>query len=203
MTNSRKDASDARMRHLLKALDGRPIVLVGLMGAGKTTVGRRLANRLDVPFRDADDEIELAANLTISEIFDRHGETYFREGEKRVIARLLENGSQVLATGGGAWMNEQTRDLVKGQGVSVWLRAEFDVLMARVRRRSHRPLLQNADPEGVMRDLMAKRDPVYALADLVVDSCNAPHEAIVDAVVAELETHLGIVSDGRSLLNKP
>lgn len=195
MVNSRKKATDQRSIRLVEALGDRPIILIGLMGAGKTTIGRRLASRLDIPFRDADHEIEAAANLSVAEIFSQHGEEYFREGEKKVIARLLEEGVQVLATGGGAWMNEETRALVKGQGVSVWLKAEFDILMARVRRRSHRPLLKDPDPEGVMRRLMDERYPVYAEADLTVMSVDAPHEVIVEAVVKALEQSVGLTDD--------
>ena len=191
MANS-KDSDGAREQQLLSALDGRPIVLVGLMGAGKTTVGRRLASRLSIPFRDADHEIEAAANLTVAEIFEQHGEAHFRDGEKRVIARLMDDGTQVLATGGGAWMNEETRELVSERGISVWLKAEFEVLMARVRRRSHRPLLKDPDPEGVMRRLIDSRYPVYALADITVMSKAAPHEVIVEAVIEGLEEKLGL-----------
>ncbi|WP_319532555.1 shikimate kinase [uncultured Cohaesibacter sp.] len=191
MANS-ENSGGAREQKLLSALDGRPIVLVGLMGAGKTTIGRRLAGRLSIPFRDADHEIEAAANMTIAEIFEQHGEAHFRDGEKRVIARLMDEGTQVLATGGGAWMNDETRELVAERGISIWLKAEFDVLMARVRRRSHRPLLKDPDPEGVMRRLIDSRYPVYALADITVMSKAAPHEVIVDSVIEGLEEQLGL-----------
>lgn len=190
MAESKKAKSGEREQRLVAVLDGRPIILIGLMGAGKTTIGRRLANRLGVPFRDADHEIEAAANLTVAEIFEQHGESHFRNGEKKVIARLMEDGVQVLATGGGAWMNDETRELVKNEGLSIWLKAEFDILMARVRRRSHRPLLRDPDPEGVMRRLMDERYPVYAEADVMVLSRDAPHDAIVESVVEALETHL-------------
>lgn len=192
MANSKNKMAEQRAARLVEALGKRPVILIGLMGAGKTTIGRRVANCLNIPFRDADHEIEAAANLSVAEIFSQHGEEYFREGEKKVIARLLDEGVQVLATGGGAWMNEQTRSLVKGRGVSIWLKAEFDILMARVRRRSHRPLLKDPDPEGVMRRLMEERYPVYAEADLTVMSIDAPHEVIVEAVVKALEESLGI-----------
>lgn len=194
MANSKKKGVGEREKRLVEALGGRPIILIGLMGAGKTTIGRRLANRLGIPFRDADHEIEAAANLSVAEIFAEHGESYFREGEKKVIARLLDGGCQVLATGGGAWMNEETRDVVGERGISVWLKAEFDILMSRVRRRSHRPLLKNPNPEGVMQRLMDERYPVYALADLTVMSIDAPHEAIVEAVVKALEAQIGLKS---------
>ncbi|WP_316862960.1 shikimate kinase [uncultured Cohaesibacter sp.] len=190
MADSKKGVSNARESRLVAALDGRPIVLVGLMGAGKTTIGRRLAKRLAIPFRDADHEIEAAANMTVAEIFAQHGEAHFRDGEKRVIARLIDEGDQVIATGGGAWMNAETRDLVARSGISIWLKAEFNVLMARVRRRSHRPLLKDPDPEGVMRRLIDQRYPVYAEADVTVMSLDAPHEQIVTSVIDAIEHHL-------------
>lgn len=166
-------------------LRNRCIVLVGLMGAGKSTVGRRLAARLGLPFKDADQEIETAAGMTIPDIFAEHGEDYFRDGERRVIARLLQQGPAVLATGGGAYMNAETRVRIAEAGISIWLRADFDVLMRRVRKRSNRPLLQNPDPEGTMRRLMDARHPVYALADVVVNSREIPHDRVVhDALVA-------------------
>ncbi|PLW78097.1 shikimate kinase [Cohaesibacter celericrescens] len=192
MAVSKNSECGARETRLVEALNGRPIVLIGLMGAGKTTVGRRLANRLAIPFRDADHEIEAAANMSVAEIFSQHGETHFRDGEKKVIARLLDKGNQVLATGGGAWMNAETRDLIGGKGISIWLKAEFDILMARVRRRSHRPLLRDPDPEGVMRRLIDERYPVYALSDITVMSVDLPHESIVTSVVEALETHLNV-----------
>jgi shikimate kinase len=173
-------------------LGRRSIVLVGMMGAGKTTIGRRLAARLQLPFVDADHEIEQAAGKSIPEIFADHGEAYFREGERRVIARLLSGGPFVLATGGGAFMDAATREAVARQAVSVWLKAEFDVLMRRVRRRPNRPLLQTADPEATMRELMDRRYPVYAQADVTVLSRDAAHEAIVDDVVAALAMRLGL-----------
>ncbi|WP_119274075.1 shikimate kinase [Taklimakanibacter deserti] len=176
-----KDTTTVRQR-----LDGHAIVLVGLMGAGKTTVGRRLAEKLGLAFVDADHEIELAAGQTIPEIFARHGEAYFRDGERKVIARLLENGAQVLATGGGAYMNGDTREAIRRHGIAIWLRADFDLLMRRVRRRSNRPLLQNADPEAVMRKLIEERYPVYAEADLTVDSRDVAHTSIVNTIIRNL-----------------
>ena len=173
-------------------LGRRSIVLVGMMGAGKTTIGRRLAARLQLPFLDADHEIEQAAGKSIPEIFADHGEMQFREGERRVIARLLAGGPQVLATGGGAFMDAATREAVARQGVSVWLRAEFDVLLRRVRRRPNRPLLQTADPEATLHALMDRRYPVYAQADVTVLSRDAAHEAIVDDVVAALAAFLDV-----------
>ncbi|EFO33362.1 shikimate kinase [Roseibium sp. TrichSKD4] len=175
---------------VVEALGNKTIVLVGIMGCGKSTVGRRLAQRLDLNFLDADTEIERAANMTVSEIFAEHGEPYFRSGEERVIARLLQEGPQVLATGGGAVMSEATRKEIAENGISIWLKAEFNTVMARVRRRSTRPLLQNPDPEGTMRALMEKRHPVYALAELTVLSREVPHEAVVDEIMEALSQHL-------------
>jgi shikimate kinase len=175
---------------LRERLAGRPIVLVGLMGAGKTTIGRRLATRLDLPFRDADQEIEAAAGMAVSDIFATYGEPSFRDGERRVIARLLTEGPMVLATGGGAYMCPETRTRIAESGISVWLKVDHDTLMRRVRRRSHRPLLQNPDPEATMRRLMAERYPVYALADMTVDSQDMPHERVVSGVVRALEAWL-------------
>lgn len=171
---------------VLAGLGDRCIVLVGLMGAGKSSVGRRLAVRLGVPFVDADTEIEAAAALTIPEIFEKHGESYFRAGEVRVMARLLEAGPQVVATGGGAFINEETRAAVKRRGVSVWLKADLDVLMRRVRRRQDRPLLRQDDPEAVMRRLIDERYPVYATADLTVQSRDVTHDVVVDDVLQAL-----------------
>jgi shikimate kinase len=169
-----------------RQLGTRSLVLVGLMGAGKSTVGRRLAQKLGLPFRDADHEIESAAGMSIPDIFSIHGEEHFRDGERRVIARLLQEGPMVLATGGGAFMNEETRARIAEHGISVWLRADLDVLMRRVRKRATRPLLQNPDPEGTMRQLMTIRHPVYALADLTVDSHEAPHDRVVLDVIEAL-----------------
>jgi shikimate kinase len=162
------------------------IVLVGLMGAGKTTVGRRLSDKLGIPFVDADHEIEIAAGKRIAEIFADHGEAYFREGERKVIARLLESGAQVMATGGGAFMNEETRRRIREAGVSVWLRADLALLLKRVSRRSDRPLLNNDDPAVVMTRLVEQRYPVYATADITVDSRDSPHTSIVSDVIKAL-----------------
>ncbi|MBD2747672.1 shikimate kinase [Microvirga sp. BT688] len=169
-----------------RLLGTRSLVLVGLMGAGKSTVGRRLAQSLKLPFRDADHEIEAAAGMTIPEIFAVHGEEHFRDGERRVIARLLQEGPIVLATGGGAFMNEETRGRIAERGISIWLKADLDVLMRRVRKRSTRPLLQNPDPEGTMRRLMDLRHPVYATADITVDSHEAPHDKVVTELIKAL-----------------
>ena len=172
------------------ALGGRSIVLVGMMGAGKSSIGRRLAIALDVPFLDADTEIEKAAGMSIPDIFESKGEPYFRAGEARVIARLLDGGPQVLATGGGAFMNEQTRAAVREKGISIWLKADLDVLLRRVKRRADRPLLKNGDPAETLEKLMAERDPVYAQADLTIGSRDVPHEAIVGEIVSMLAERL-------------
>ena len=176
-----KEAEAVRQR-----LGHRPIVLVGLMGAGKTSVGRRLAEKLGIPFVDADHEIEAAAGKPIKEIFADHGEAYFREGERRVIQRLIGNGAQVLATGGGAYMNDETRARIQEHGISVWLRASLPLLMKRVAKRQDRPLLQADDPEKVMRDLMDKRYPIYALADVAVESRDVQHGQMVNDVIRAL-----------------
>src|SRR5579862_9318965 len=169
------------------ALERRSVVLVGMMGVGKSSIGRRLATRLGIPFVDADAEIEKAAGTSIPDIFARHGEADFRSGEARVIARLLDDGPQVLATGGGAFMNEGTRAAIKAKGVSIWLSAEFDVLTRRIaKRRNDRPMLQTADPAETLRQLLAEREPVYAQADLTVQSREVPHEAIVSEIMSAL-----------------
>ena len=174
-------------------LKERPIVLVGLMGAGKSTIGRRLAAALKLPFHDADAEIETAAGCSISDFFERYGEPAFREGERRVIARLLAGPRHVLATGGGAFMDPTTRALIKKMGFSVWLRADIGLLMERVSKRPTRPLLKNSDPRGTMERLMAERYPIYAEADLTVDSNGGPHDAIVQRILAHL-AELGVAS---------
>jgi len=168
------------------ALGGKSIVMVGLMGCGKSAVGRRLASHLGMPFVDADDEIEKAAGKTIEDIFADHGEPYFREGERKVLARLLRSGPQVLATGGGAFMNEETRAAIADSGISVWLKADLPLLLRRVAKRNNRPLLKIGDPESVMRNLMQIRYPVYAQADLTVESRDVPHEAIVAEIMERL-----------------
>jgi len=176
---------------LVRALGARSLVLVGMMGAGKSSVGRRLALRLGLPFVDADTEIEAAAGMTIPEIFEERGEPEFRAGEARVIARLLENGPQVLATGGGAFMHVETRKLIAEKGISVWLRAELDVLMRRIKRRNDRPLLRTPDPQATLRQLMDQRDPVYALADVTLESRDVTHEVIVDEMIEAIVDYLG------------
>lgn len=165
------------------AWDGRPIVLVGLMGVGKSTVGRRLAQRLRLPFVDADEEIEAAARMPIAEIFERFGEPYFRDGERRVIARLIDGQSKVIATGGGAFINEATRALILRDTTAIWLDANPAVLAERVKRRDTRPLLRNRDPHQVLDELARVRNPVYALAPIHVASHKAPHENTVAAIL--------------------
>ena len=171
---------------VVSALGNRSIVLVGMMGAGKSSIGRRLAARLGIPFIDADAEIESAAGMTIPEIFDKHGEPYFRAGEARVIARLLDNGPQVLATGGGSLMDAQTRTLIGEKGVSIWLKADIDVLLKRTKRRNDRPLAEK------IKDLLPIREPLYAQADIVVQSRDEPHDNIVDEIMVQLPRRLGV-----------
>lgn len=173
-------------KRLLEKLGGRHLVLVGLMGAGKTSVGKRLAQRLSLPFIDSDHAIEESARMSIPEFFALRGEVEFRAGERKVIARLLSEKQQVIATGGGAYMDAETRARIREHGVSLWLNAELPTLMRRVQRRQNRPLLQNADPEATMRELMAKRYPVYAEADATILSEEVPHEIMVQAAVDAL-----------------
>jgi len=185
---SNSAANLTRDTTVLARLAGRSIVLVGMMGAGKSSIGKRVAERLGLSFIDADAEIETAAGKSIPEIFAEHGEPYFREGEKRVIARILEGKGCVLATGGGAFMSAETRARVTERAVSVWLKAEPEVLMHRVRKRSNRPLLRTADPEATLRALLAERHPIYALADITVLSREVPHEMIVGEIIEALAT---------------
>ena len=190
MASDATRADDRRIERLIAHLEDRSIVLVGMMGAGKTTVGKRVANRLGLRFVDADHEIEKAAAQTIPEIFAQHGEPYFRDGERRVISRLLGEGPQVLATGGGAFMNAETRGNIVRRGVSVWLKAEVELLLARVRRRSNRPLLETSDPEGTLRRLVEQRYPVYAQADITVTSRDVPHDLVAEDVLGALDAFL-------------
>lgn len=171
-------------------LGTKSLVLVGMMGVGKSSVGRRLAQALDLPFVDADKEIEEAANRTIVEIFDTYGEEHFRDGEKRVIQRLLGEGPQVLATGGGAFMNEDTRGEIAKNGISIWLSAELEILFNRVRRKPTRPLLQQPNPEKVLADLLEVRNPIYALSDLTVTSRDVPHETVVSDILEALKDRM-------------
>ncbi len=178
---------------LIARLNGRSIVLVGMMGAGKTSIGKRLAAALGFDFVDADVEIETAAGMTIAEIFARHGESYFRDGERRVVSRLLKDSQRVVATGGGAFMNPATRERIADRGVAVWLKADAEILLRRVRKRGHRPLLSGQDPEQTLRQLIEDRYPVYALADLVVESRDGPHDLMVSDVLDTLERGLASV----------
>jgi len=173
----------------------RSIALVGMMGAGKTTIGRRLARRLAMPFVDADDEIEVAAGCSIDEIFEIHGEAAFRDGERRVIARLLQQPAIVLATGGGAFLDPETRLRIRQTAVSVWLRSDIATLVRRVKRRRNRPLLKSADPEAVVERLVAERYPVYAQADIVVDSTDGPHGFVVETVIKKLNAYWAELTD--------
>jgi shikimate kinase len=171
---------------IVTALGRRSVVLVGMMGAGKSSVGRKLGGRLGLPFIDADTKIEEAAGMSIPDIFETRGEAEFRAGEARVIARLLDGGPQVLATGGGAYMNPETRALIRDKGVSVWLKADFDVLMKRIKRRTDRPMLKTADPAATLKHLMEVRYPVYAEADVTVESREVMHEVIVEEILERL-----------------
>lgn len=176
----------AEVDRLRSAIGKRSIVMVGMMGCGKTAIGRRLAQRLDLPFADADEEIEKAAGKSISEIFQDHGEEHFRDGERKVIARLLGSGPQVLATGGGAFMNELTREAIRENGISIWLKADLPVLLRRVGRRDSRPLLRGDNPEIIMKQLLKDRSPIYAKADLVAESKDEPHDLIVSQLITLL-----------------
>ncbi|BAQ18718.1 shikimate kinase [Methyloceanibacter caenitepidi] len=187
---------DRQLAEIRRSLGEKSLVLIGLMGAGKSAVGRRLATSLNLPFTDADSEIEAAAGQSIGEIFAEHGEAYFRTGERKVIARLLENGPQVLATGGGAYVDPETRTAIKEHGISIWLKANLRVLMKRVGRRDNRPLLQVDNPETVMKRLMAERNPVYAQADITVESKEAPHEVMVSSIIDALSARLAQESAG-------
>jgi shikimate kinase len=177
------------------ALGQRSIVLVGLMGCGKSAIGRRLAGKLALAFVDADEEIEKAAGKSIEDIFTDHGEPYFRDGERKVLARLLRSGPQVLATGGGAFMNAETRAAIAEHGVSVWLKADLPLLVRRVGKRGKRPLLKAGDPETVLQNLMTTRYPVYAEADITVESRDVPHEVIVGEIIESLGPALAASSE--------
>ncbi|MGZ5873323.1 MAG: shikimate kinase [Bradyrhizobium sp.] len=189
-TVSPANAGITREAEIAAALGGRSVVLVGMMGAGKSTIGRRLSTRLGLPFLDADAEIEAAAGMSIPDIFESRGEPDFRDGEARVIARLLDSGPAVLATGGGAFMREETRDRIRDKAVSIWLKADADIIMRRVKRRSDRPLLQTADPEATVERLISQREPIYQLADLTIWSRDVPHEKIVDECIDALHGRL-------------
>jgi shikimate kinase len=196
-TASPAGASASQEAEIAAALGTRSLVLVGMMGAGKSTIGRRLSARLRLPFLDADIEIEAAAGMSIPDIFETHGEPHFRDGEARVIARLLDNGPAVIATGGGAFMREETRRRIRDKAVSIWLKADADIIMKRVKRRADRPLLQTADPAGTIGRLIAEREPFYQHADLTIWSRDVPHEKIVDECVEAL--HARLCGDGAAL----
>jgi shikimate kinase len=190
-STSTADAYRSREADIVAALGPRLIVLVGMMGAGKSTVGRRIAARLRLPFADADTEIEAAhAGMSIPEIFEIHGEPYFRDGEAKVIARLLEGGPAVLATGGGAFIREETRRRVQEKAISVWLKADADIILRRVKRRADRPLLQTPDPAATVGRLIEEREPVYQHADLAIWSRDVPHEKIVEECLDALHARL-------------
>jgi shikimate kinase len=172
------------------ALGTRSVVLVGMMGVGKSTIGRRLSVRLGLPFVDADVEIEAAAGMSIPDIFETHGEPHFRDGEARVIARLIDNGPGVLATGGGAFMREETRNRIHAKAVSIWLKADAETIMRRVKRRVDRPLLQTADPAATVGRLIAEREPIYRQANLTIWSREVPHDKIVDECIDALRSWL-------------
>ena len=183
-------ASASQEAEIIAALGTRSIVLVGMMGAGKSTIGRRLSARLRLPFLDADIEIETAAGMSIPDIFETRGEADFRDGEARVIARLLDNGPAVLATGGGAFMREETRQRIRDKAISIWLKADADIIMRRVKRRADRPLLQTADPAATVGRLIEEREPVYQHADITIWSRDVPHEKIVEECLDALHLHL-------------
>jgi shikimate kinase len=185
-------ARQGRARALANRLAGKPLVLVGMMGAGKTTVGRRIASRLGRQFIDSDEEIERAAQMTIPEIFEQRGEPEFRAGEMRVISRLLKEKDILLATGGGAFINAETRALIKAEAVSVWLKADLDVLFERVSRRSNRPLLKTADPKGTLEKLIEERYPIYAEADITVMSRDVPQDHVAADVISAVLHYLKV-----------
>jgi shikimate kinase len=187
-------AATSQEAEISAALGTRSVVLVGMMGAGKSTIGRRLSARLRLPFLDADGEIEAAAGMSIPDIFETHGEPHFRDGEARVIARLLDGGPAVLATGGGAFMREDTRGRIRAKAVSIWLKADADIIMKRVRRRADRPLLQTADPAATVGRLIEEREPVYQGADLTIWSRDVPHDKIVEECIDAL--HALLCGDG-------
>lgn len=200
---SRPPAKKDKAREaLLTLLGSRPIVLVGMMGAGKTTVGRRLAAKLGREFIDSDEEVEKAAGMSIEEIFKLHGEADFRSGEERVIARLLKLGNVVLGTGGGAFVNPQTRALIKQEAVSVWIKADFELLFARVSRRSNRPLLKTANPRQTLAELIDKRYPIYENADIAVVSRDVPHDQVADDVIRNLAAYLRKAPKPKVLINE-
>lgn len=189
MTDEQPSLTAAEISRIAGRID-RPLVLVGLMGVGKSTVGHRLAHVLDRDFVDADEEIERAAQRTIGEIFDEFGEPYFRDGERRVIARLFEEGHGVIATGGGAFVNDETRALILSKGIAIWLDCDIDILVERTRRRDNRPLLRQGDPRAILAELYERRKPCYAQAHIRVESLNGPHARTVDAILEAVDRWL-------------
>ncbi len=189
-TGSARDSHETMEAKVSRLLGRRTIVMVGMMGAGKSSIGRRLANRLGMAFADADTEIEQAANASIPEIFEKHGEAYFRDGERRVIQRLLDGAPKVLATGGGAFIQAETRAAIQATAVSIWLKADRDLLLSRVKRRNNRPLLKNGDPAEVLERLIAERYPVYAEADIHIQSRDVAHDVVIDDILAALADYL-------------
>jgi len=188
MTIETRSLSDSEIKGVASRLD-RPLVLVGMMGVGKSTIGRKLAQLLALPFRDADDEIEKAAQLSVAEIFERFGEAHFRDGERRVIARLIDGTPKVIATGGGAFIQEDTRKLILDKAIAIWLDADIETLVERVKRREGtRPLLNNRDERQALSELAAIRNPIYALAPIKIRSQTQPHDVTVDAIVKALVT---------------
>jgi len=190
-TGSARDIHEAIESKVSRLLAGRTIVMVGMMGAGKSSIGRRLANRLGMSFVDADTEIEQAANQSIPDIFEQYGEAYFRDGERRVIQRLLDGKPKVLATGGGAFIQPETRAAIKANGISIWLKADRDLLLSRVKRRNNRPLLKMGDPAEVLERLISERYPIYAEAEIHVQSRDIAHEAVIDDILVALADYLG------------
>jgi len=186
-----------RSSTIRRALGGRSIVLVGIMGVGKSTIGKRLSQYLDIEFVDADKEIEKAAGMSIEDIFDQFGEEAFRSGETKVIKRLMGGGQQILATGGGAFMNEEVREEVVKAGVSVWLNADLDILMKRIQRRADRPLLKTEDPEATMKALLETRNPIYALSDIHIESRTVSRDVIVGEMVDLLAEKLPAIAEER------
>lgn len=186
-----------RSSTIRRALGGRSIVLVGIMGVGKSTIGKKLSQYLDIPFVDADKEIEKAAGMSVEDIFDQFGEDAFRSGEKKVIKRLMGEGQKILATGGGAFMNEEIRTDIAEDGVSVWLNADLDILMKRVQRRANRPLLKTEDPEATMKALLDERNPIYALSDVHIESRTVSRDVIAGEVVDMLADKLPEIAEAR------
>ncbi len=183
-------AHDDRTVDMIRSRLDRPIVMTGMMGSGKSRLGRMLADILDVPFRDSDDEIEKAADCSIAEIFERYGEPFFRDREKRIISRLLDNGKGVIATGGGAVMQPETAAAIRDRSISIWMKADMPVLLERVGRGANRPLLKDGNPEEILTRLAAERDPVYAQADIIVESHNGPAVAILNSMIQKLDHYL-------------